>query len=481
MVRTGIRRESEEPYLPRLSTYFLLISVSMASSEPDINLDDIQVLFMRLISTRLAKLDLHEEQDDSSGDFSEPVTAFQYPRSSPLVVLVLDDNDRIIRAAVGYRGYSGGTDLSQVSLSHNTRVAEVSIAQTLEKVQKRFQQWVRSAIKSNGLLSPGASKALLTVLATDDTDLASVIRSAKLKQLNPLSKLSPSHQLRMQQERDAGFTAMLIAGIQREAIIEHAVESIESNDWFLDKVIDVRLREDPMAMNDAMTFPGFTLIRQHVSGAFRLQQDRTQLSIFLINRQPLEQLTGTDLIYLNEAFSSFVMVQYKAMEREGNIDVFRFPNTQLTEEMGRMLAMQKDLDAITSSSTLQGFRLNPRPFFLKFCPRLLQQPTEPDLVPGMYFPLDHWQLLEGDDSLRGSNGGMVLRFQQKSPVTNADRYLSNSDFASFVRGGWLGTTVCQSQILQQAIELTLSRGRSVTLASVQQTAARPEDNETDVV
>jgi len=33
----------------------------------------------------------------------------------------------------------------------------------------------------------------------------------------------------------------------------------------------------------------------------------------MANKLPLEEQTGADLIYYNETFSSFVMVQYKAM------------------------------------------------------------------------------------------------------------------------------------------------------------------------
>ena len=44
----------------------------------------------------------------------------------------------------------------------------------------------------------------------------------------------------------------------------------------------------------------------------------------MANRLPLEQQTGADLIYFHEKYRSFVMVQYKAMERESGEEKFRW-------------------------------------------------------------------------------------------------------------------------------------------------------------
>jgi len=81
---------------------------------------------------------------------------------------------------------------------------------------------------------------------------------------------------------------------------------------YLDGLSESRLREDAMIENDLNHFPGFQEIKRYVQNAVQFADHKTSLTILLVNRQPLETLTGTDLIYYNETFKSFVMVQYKA-------------------------------------------------------------------------------------------------------------------------------------------------------------------------
>jgi len=44
--------------------------------------------------------------------------------------------------------------------------------------------------------------------------------------------------------------------------------------------------------------------------------------VIMANRLPLEEQTGADLIYFNEAYSAFVLVQYKAMEKRKMVRSF---------------------------------------------------------------------------------------------------------------------------------------------------------------
>jgi len=50
----------------------------------------------------------------------------------------------------------------------------------------------------------------------------------------------------------------------------------------------------------------------------------------------LEEVLGVDLIYFNEHYPSFVMVQYKAMDGENDEEHFRLPNKQLDIEVARI-------------------------------------------------------------------------------------------------------------------------------------------------
>lgn len=64
----------------------------------------------------------------------------------------------------------------------------------------------------------------------------------------------------------------------------------------------------------------------------------------MANRLPLEQRTGADLIYFNEAYRCFVMVQYKAMEKGNDGPEFRWQSgDQFVQEIARIDALTAEL------------------------------------------------------------------------------------------------------------------------------------------
>ncbi len=186
--------------------------------------------------------------------------------------------------------------------------------------------------------------------------------------------------------------------------------------------------------------------------------EKKRLTVILANRQPLEKQLGTDLIYYNDTYKSFVMVQYKAMEQEKREAVFRIPNAQLTEEIRRMDDILAELRKCTPDNDRDGFRLNENPFFLKFCPRIVFSPDDSGLVPGMYLPLDYWRQTETNPALFGPLGGRKLTYQ------NVGRYFDNTSFINLVANAWIGTTLAQSAVLEKAIRQTLTSGKAVTVA-----------------
>ena len=89
------------------------------------------------------------------------------------------------------------------------------------------------------------------------------------------------------------------------------------------------------------------------------------------------------------------------MEEEASGAGFRLPNKQLTEEIVRMETVLKEIRACDPDDGLKGFRFSENPFFLKLCPRILFNPDDIGLVPGMYIPLDYWKLLANDADILG--------------------------------------------------------------------------------
>ena len=76
----------------------------------------------------------------------------------------------------------------------------------------------------------------------------------------------------------------------------------------------VRLREDTVIEHDARSIPGWELDHTYMTGRATFVRNEEKLEVFTTNKQPLEELFGVDLIYLNHVRQALVMVQYKMLE-----------------------------------------------------------------------------------------------------------------------------------------------------------------------
>ena len=152
------------------------------------------------------------------------------------------------------------------------------------------------------------------------------------------------------------------------------------------------------------------------------------------------------------------MVQYKAMEKEGEDTVYRFPNDQLTDEISRMKEVLNELQKCKPNTEADGYRLSENPFFLKLCPRIVFDPDNTGLITGMYLPLGYWDLISEDISLIGPKGGKRISY------ANARRYFDNTAFINIADSAWVGTTISQSAALAVLVRSTLQAGRSVVFA-----------------
>ena len=184
------------------------------------------------------------------------------------------------------------------------------------------------------------------------------------------------------------------------------------------------------------------------------------MTVIMANKRPLESQTGVDLIYFHETYRSFVMVQYKAMKQENGERTYRWRDEgQLTREIGRMKAILSDLKSSPVKSSPKDYRFSDNPFFLKFCPREAFQPDATSMYPGLYLPLDLWERLRRSGKLRGPRGGNLLTY------TNAQRWLSNTEFIHLVSKSWVGTSASQSEILESLIQTVVETGRTVVFAA----------------
>lgn len=160
------------------------------------------------------------------------------------------------------------------------------------------------------------------------------------------------------------------------------------------------------------------------------------------------------------AVRSFVLVQYKALEKgeQGDAEFRWTGGDQFSDEISRMDALLDELSKVAPDDDPDGFRFNSNPFFLKFCTRIVFNPDDKAMFPGMYLPHGLWRALAAGNRLKGTKGGNVLTFR------NVGRRLNNSEFVTLVGGAWVGTTLPQSALLERLIRSVLETGRTVTFA-----------------
>ncbi len=412
--------------------------------------------------------------------FAEPVADFQHSRTAPLVCFVVNAG-KLTHIGLGRRGVRAGTGLSRLNIDKVEELAEpLSVRKLLNRLPKRNAASVRKRFQSGGLLTDKGFTAVVETIRQIAPQASTLLDRFSQARTERIRRLSERARDNLAQQKEALLTALSIAGLSRDPVQEWA-PSDETPVSFLDGLPSVRLREDPMVVNDLQNLPGFEVVRTYPYGAVVFESEGTseRLTVILANRLPLEEQTGTDLIYFNETYQSFVMVQYKAMEREdrrvGPAEaVYRLPNAQLKEEIDRMDTVLSALKACAPNTGIGGFRLTENPFFLKLCSRLVFNPDDVGLVPGMYLPLDYWKLLERDPGIQGPKGGLRITYD------NAQRHFDNTAFTTVVSKAWVGTTPSQSRVLQDVIRATLATGKAVAIAIKPKKSTEPRDDDQEV-
>lgn len=391
--------------------------------------------------------------------FGEPVPEFKHSRNLPLICFIVNSQSKLTHITLGKRGYMAGTGMRRLNLHDIFSLEEtLHVDQVIAHAPNRFKNKLQEKLDGGGLLPPKSYEALIDIVSSLAPETAAILSRYSKARIKRIDKLPDNIKETLAEQKEAVATAMSIAGIDREELHGWDVNQKGETTSFLDGLEQVRLREDQMLINDLNNLPGYQALKNTPLNSVVFENEKSKLTVVLANRLPLEEQLGVDLIYYNETFSCFLMIQYKAMEKTGEGEAFRFPENQLTKEIDRMDSVITELQKLPSNTQVDGFRLNENPFFLKICPRIVFKPDNIGLVKGMYLPLDYWKLLSQHPSMVGSKGGMRLSYK------NVRRYFDNTQFITIASGGWIGTTIAQSEMLEIAIKSTLESGRAVVFA-----------------
>lgn len=394
---------------------------------------------------------------------SEPVPVFDHSRRAPLAVFASFNSGHITHVADGRKGQSAGTGLVRLNLEDLQPLKRpISFSEILSETDSRVRHHLKRRLDNGGLLPPKSLGAFVDRITDLDSSASPRLVRYSARRAESLRRLEPRARENLAYQKETLGLALEIAGLARDDLTSW-LPSDGVQQSFLDGLPGAQVREDAMLLSDFSTMPGFKPIGEvthYGSKIFSSEQNPSvRLTVIMANRLPLEQQTGADLIYFNEAYRSFVMVQYKAMEARDQEIEFRWQEKdQFCNEIARMETLLHQLRQVPNGGDPDGYRFTENPFFLKFCPRVVFNPDDKGLFKGIYLPLDLWKRADAAGRFNGKRGGKLLTYK------NVGRRINNSEFVTLVAGSWVGTSIEQSSALGDIIRTVLESGKTVTIA-----------------
>jgi hypothetical protein len=275
-------------------------------------------------------------------------------------------------------------------------------------------------------------------------------------------------------ERDAIGLAFDCAGsgqIRRELLRKAApVDPAAPEDSFIRYINEAApIQERELIELDKAVFERMELPDFRITGELSVGEGSRRLYVRTLDKGPLEPSIGVDLlIYLRE-LASLVMVQYKCCEKKHSQWTYR-PNGIFDEQMESMrraedvfekLRLEKLQLARSAAELLRNSRLCTAPFYVKFCKRTLLERQDGELCDGRLLRRADLEKLLLSEHGRGPQDGRVVNYAE------IPRYLSNSDFAGLVSGGWIGTSHLDDDDLAAAVRGLTKKSSRLVLAEVQ--------------
>lgn len=400
------------------------------------------------------------EAEEYQGMFAEAVDNDLGGRRGgpPLPCLISFKQGRITHYGTLYVGNKAAEGAKRVNVTELSRLTTpVRTGDIVELVHDGLKSHVRDQLRRSCLIKGAAAEALLEGLRELDPPLAQHVERFEIERIR-VERLPRRTRDVLALEKEAVGSALTFAGIDRREMLGWRMPD-DDGASFLDGLEQVRMREDQMIMHDMSLVPGFEYIRPVARSAAFFSSGSVRLTLVLANHLALETQLGADLLYFNETYQAFTLIQYKAMEPgAASSAIFRLPNAYLEKELTRMRAHLEQLRACPPNGECESYRLLDNPFFLKFCPRVDFEPADTGLVKGMYLPLELWDRIEADPRKSGPQGGRLVSFD------NVGRYFDNTSFIPLVANGWIGTSWHQSAMLKPIVRELAEQGRPLTVA-----------------
>jgi hypothetical protein len=380
-------------------------------------------------------------------------------RRNRRVALLVRDGHIVGLSLARYQSRSADVD-HMIALDHLHRFdPPLRTPHFVSRMQNEFRKAMAEIFRLGGLLSPKQTADVVAVLSGDALHLADLEALRDL--LRVLPRIESAVALRRAEQRDALAVVLEVAGLDSRQTLPPPAGDDDDPRPFMHGLKSRPLREAALIRHDADTLPGW-LLDPVASERFDCavfvdpQNKKDRISVTYADKERLEEVTGTDLIYFRTYQPGYVLVQYKRMTPTPAGDEVYRPDASLYEEIRRMRTIMP-----SSSSWLHApsdYRLSPEPFFMKLVDSQVTRREAHKLAVGMYFPLALFESMLESDEHRGPRGGRVIRKR------SAPKHLSNDLFIHLLKGGWIGTAGNGTEEMSKMINLLLDEGRGVLIA-----------------
>jgi hypothetical protein len=301
-----------------------------------------------------------------------------------------------------------------------------------------------------GILPPATGSAVIQALIEMHPNWKETI--SRLNQPKHF-RISQSARGRLLNEQRDGVGLLLeIGGTGREFLRDWTPPPARAS--FLAGIKQRFVSEETLINHDVRRFPGLAETLGADVDWRVFEGNRRQIFVMNANTEPVENTLGVDVVYFNEAFKSFVLVQYKRLVRESNAEgesgVWYRPDHNLSTELDRMGVV----DSLYGSRE-GDFRLFSQACWVKLCDpsAVVQDPLQ--LIKGMYLTRKHFvELLE---VCKGPRGGVRLGYD------NVPRHINNTLFVELVKEGWVGTCGTGTMELGEVVRMVLENRRALVL------------------
>lgn len=397
------------------------------------------------------------DEEDGGHRITLNVRSPELTTATDRVVLIVGDAALLALGLGRSLGRSGDLD-TKVRFTH---LFELNPPVTVQELTGQIKgSTVRSkateCLLSGGVIPQQTELALLEALVRLRPEVASALRGIRAA-IGGQNTVSTKRHRVLAEQRDALALGLEIAGFDSRLIVPDAVDADVP---FLSGLDEGGTSEAAIIRHDAAHFDGWSQSDAPVHDVVTFQdptQPRRKVTVVYVDKEPLEELTGTDLIYYRSTNPGFALVQYKRMERlSGSHAVGEWgyrPDGQLEKDFERMRKwISEDREIVESEQ----WRLSQEPFYFKLVENSMRRPHGHKLVKGMYFPRTLFEILQNSDQIIGPRGGKIIGW-------NCGRYMEKDEFVSLLQRGWIGSTADVTERLTTIVREALQRKRGVVM------------------